>query len=98
MKNLLPFVFIACMGLVSCGESPTADFTWSPENPKAGETVQFTNHSENAKRYDWNLGNMNISSEESPTAVYDQPGNYIIDLLACKGLRCDEKTVTIEVE
>lgn len=98
MKNLQPFFILISLAFTACGESPTADFTWSPRHPKAGETVRFTNLSENAKRYDWNLGNMSISSEENPSVVYDQPGSYIVDLLACKGLRCDEKTVTIEVE
>ncbi|MBX3164527.1 MAG: PKD domain-containing protein [Bacteroidetes bacterium] len=83
--------------LFSCGKKPTADFTWSPQNPKAGQEMQFTNQSTDAKKYDWNLGNMKISSEANPKNTYDNAGNYIIDLTARNGMKSNTKTVTITV-
>lgn len=38
-----------CFLLAGCGKQPAANFTWSPQNPKAGEEVQFTNTSVDAK-------------------------------------------------
>jgi len=95
MKNIiLPFI---CFALISCGKKPESNFTYSPQNPKAGQEVQFTNTSIDAKKYDWNLGNMKISSEDNPKNVYENEGNYIIDLTARNGLKTDVKTVTIKV-
>ena len=90
-------VIFTCVSLLSCGKEPTANFTWSPQNPKAGQQVQFTNNSVDAKKYSWNLGNMKISSDANPKNVYDQPGNYIVDLTARNGLNSDTKTITITV-
>lgn len=81
--------------LSGCGKKPQANFTWSPQSPKAGEEVQFTNTSADAKSYDWNLGNMKISSEVNPKNTYINAGEYIVDLTARNGLKSDTKTVTI---
>jgi PKD repeat protein len=97
MKRIFIICF-ACLILQSCGKQPVADFTWEPENPKAGDEVHFTNLSKDAKRYSWNLGDMNISKETNPTHSYEEAGEYIIDLYAYKGLMSDLKTVTITVE
>ena len=96
MKNTLKLA-LAVLLLSSCGKKPTANFTWSPATPKAGQAVQFNNSSVDAKKYDWNLGNMKISSEANPKNTYDKAGNYIVDLTARNGLKSDTKTVTITV-
>jgi peptidyl-prolyl cis-trans isomerase B (cyclophilin B) len=83
---------------VSCGEKPEADFRWAPLEPVAGETVKFTNLSQNAKSYSWNFGDMSIGSEANPTHVYKKSGTYIVDLRAHNGLRSHEKTVNIVVK
>lgn len=83
--------------LASCGEQPTADFTWEPNEPKAGEEVKFTNLSIDAKSYSWNFGDMSIGDEKNPTHTYEKSGSYIVDLMAHNGLSSDEKTVTIKV-
>ncbi len=96
MKNLIILSF-ACIILQSCGKNPVADFTWSPQNPGAGQEVQFTNISLDAKSYDWNLGNMKVSRETNPKNTYINAGDYIIDLTAHNGLKSDTKTVTITI-
>lgn len=82
---------------ISCGKKPTANFTWRPNTPKAGEKVVFTNTSTDAKKYDWNLGNIKISSDKNPKNIYDAAGNYIVDLTAHNGLKSSTKTYTITV-
>jgi PKD repeat protein len=96
MKKIVIFLLIQ-VGITNCGKKPESNITWSPENPKAGEEVQFTNTSIDAKKYSWNLGNAKISSEKNPKNVYDREGSYIIDLTASSGLKSDIKTVTIDV-
>ncbi|MFN8205895.1 MAG: PKD domain-containing protein [Bacteroidales bacterium] len=95
MKNIL--IIAVALLLYSCGPDINADFTWSPINPKAGEPVEFTNLSEGAWGYSWNFGDMSIGDEKNPKHTYKNPGNYIIDLTATRGLRSDTKTVTIVV-
>lgn len=96
MKLYLNSILLVFL-LNSCSEKPTADFTWSPTNPKAGEEVQFMNTSIQAKKYDWNLGNLKISSEANPKNTYEKEGDYIIDLTARNGLKSDTKTITLTV-
>ncbi|MBX3164827.1 MAG: PKD domain-containing protein [Bacteroidetes bacterium] len=96
MKKSVIRIFV-CVILCGCGKKPTANFTWSPQNPKAGQEMQFTNTSTDAKKYDWNLGNMKISSEKDPKNTYDNAGEYIIDLTAHNGVKSSTKTVTITV-
>lgn len=96
MKKAVIIIFAGAL-LTSCGKQPIADFTWSPQNPKAGEEVQFTNTSIDSKSYDWNLGNMKVSSETNPKNIYTKAGDYIIDLTAHNGLKSDTKTVTITI-
>jgi len=95
--STLIVLFAIVLLLNSCGSNPEADFTWSPQNPKAGEEVQFTNLSRDAKKYSWNLGDMNVSKETNPKHTYKSAGNYIVDLSASNGLKSDIKTETITV-
>jgi PKD repeat protein len=90
-------ILVATVLLCSCGKKPEADFTWSPESPKAGQEVKFTNLSSNAKSYSWNFGDMSIGNDKNPTHIYKNAGDYIVDLTASSGLRSDTKTVTIKV-
>jgi PKD repeat protein len=96
MKKLAGLLCI-CILLVSCGKKPEANFSWTPQKPKAGEEVNFINTTSNGKTYSWNLGNMKISSEENPKNIYDKEGEYIVDLTAHNGLKSDTKTLTITV-
>lgn len=94
-KALISAAFITLIS--SCGSQPTADFKWSPQAPKAGENVTFTNTSLDAKSYSWNFGDMSIGSEANPVHIYKNKGSYIIDLSVHNGLKSDVKTVTITV-
>jgi len=96
MKKVFIFLLFNIM-LTSCGEQPQADFTWTPINPKSGEKVQFTNTSTNGKKYDWNLGNIKVSKEMNPTNIYENPGDYIIDLSVRNGAKSDVKTINLTV-
>lgn len=58
----------------------------------------FTNSSVNAATYEWNFGDGNTSTEESPTHVYVDPAEYAVTLIATSegGLSTElTKTITI---
>jgi PKD repeat protein len=90
-------ILSAALILASCGKNPQADFSYTPAQPKAGQTVQFTNLSTEARTYSWNFGDMSIGKDENPAHVYQKAGDYIIDLTASAGLKSDTKTVTIHI-
>jgi PKD repeat protein len=87
---------MACF-ITSCGIKPEADFSYSPSNPTSGQTIQFQNKSSDAKSFSWNFGDLSIGSEENPLHVYEQPGEYIVELSVSRGLKSDSKTITLVV-
>ena len=64
----------------------------SSTEDKAPAEVTFTNESVNAETYEWDFGDGDFSSEESPKHLYQSSGNYLVTLKATKG----KKTTTTE--
>lgn len=80
-------------------DTPHADFTYSPSSPIAGQTVKFTNRSENAGSYIWGFGTGTSSREENPTVKYDKQGTYTVTLMAysLNATKVDRATETVIV-
>lgn len=97
MKKFLLNIIIF-FSIVGCGKHPVADFTYTPQNPKVGDAIQFTNLSIDAKSYSWNFGDMSIGSETNPIHTYTIPGDHILDLTAHRGLKSNTKTITIRIQ
>lgn len=75
-----------------------ACFDFSPNsNIKVGDTLIFSNCSENATKYFWDFGDGNISNEKLPIHSYDNYGNFDILLSVSNENNSDTllKTVTI---
>ncbi len=57
-----------------------------------GLTMNFTSQSQNATKLLWDFGDPNIttdtSSQANPTYTYNQPGNYLVTLIAEPGDTC----------
>ncbi|HQQ21309.1 MAG TPA: choice-of-anchor L domain-containing protein, partial [Bacteroidales bacterium] len=51
---------------------PTADFTWTPDEPTNGRPIQFTNTStgEEITDFHWNFGDGGVSINENPVHAY----------------------------
>ena len=60
----------------------TADFTASPTAALVGQTITFTNLTQNADTYLWDFGDGNTSTLENPTHTYSAPGTYTVQLIA----------------
>ncbi|NPA34009.1 MAG: PKD domain-containing protein [Chlorobi bacterium] len=60
----------------------TADFIASPTAALVGQTINFTNLSQNADSFIWDLGDGNTSTATNPTHVYTSPGTYTVQLIA----------------
>lgn len=61
-----------------------------------GQTVTFTNFSEDADEFEWDFGDGNTSDEEDPVHTYDSDGTYTVTLTAI-GV-CGPETATLVIE
>lgn len=63
---------------------PTADFTFLPKEPKAGEEVSFADKSTDKDgsivSWSWDFGDGATSSEAEPTHAFSKAGNYTVTL------------------
>lgn len=59
---------------------PTLRFSWTPEKPRYGTTVQFVNESVGDLKWSWDFGNGQTSAEKNPKTAYAKPGLYTVRL------------------
>lgn len=67
------------MLMMSCGKN-NVDFTWSPQSPRAGQLVTFSNTSESGEDWEWTFGDISTSTSKSPSKIYRKPGVYTVTL------------------
>ncbi len=84
LRNIAILAFGASMLLTSCAK-PFADFILPSSEPIAPAEVRFENTSKKGEVYEWDFGDGNISTEESPSHTYSTSGNYLVKLKATKG-------------
>ena len=68
-----------CCALIACKKN-NIDFTYSPEAPRAGESVVFSNLSDSGEDWLWTFGDGATSTLKSPTHIYKRPGDYVVML------------------
>lgn len=65
-------------------QPPIADFSFSPQNPEVGEEIAFTDLSidtdGNIVSYNWDFGDGSTSSQQNPTHIYSNSGNFNVVL------------------
>lgn len=79
MKKQITILFALAMTLLGCNKI-TVDFTYSPTEPKAGESVVFTNNSSAGEKWDWNFGDNSTTTNKNPRHVFKKPGTYLVTL------------------
>ena len=80
MNNKILLFIALTMIIVGC-KKVSVDFTYSPANPRAGETVLFTNASSAGEDWMWTFGDNSTSLLKNPNKIYKQPGTYNITLM-----------------
>ncbi len=68
-----------CCVLIACNRNDV-DFTYSPEVPRAGQGVTFSNQSTSGEEWAWSFGDGVTSTLKSPTHTYKKPGKYVVTL------------------
>lgn len=78
MKKIYILLTICC-ALIAC-KNNNVDFSFSPDKPRAGEKVLFSNLSDSGEDWEWTFGDGSTSSLKSPSHVYKRPGDYVVVL------------------
>ena len=60
--------------------------------------IAFTNVSNFANQYEWDFGNGNTSTDEFPTHIYLNAGNYPTELIAINTNGCPNDTLEIDIQ
>ncbi|VVB79491.1 PKD domain protein [uncultured archaeon] len=63
--------------------TPVVAFSWLPESPEEGQSVQFTDGSsayDSPMTYSWSFGDSATSTEQNPTHTYGDNGVYTVTL------------------
>lgn len=83
---------------INVAREVVACFTISPEEAiHVGDTIYFTNCSEEATDFTWSFGDTETSAEVEPFHIYAQPGTYEVSLVASKNDDSQTLTKTINV-
>ena len=77
-------LLLGALLFTSCAR-PIADFSYSTDTRIAPANVTFQNESKKALTYEWDFGDGNKSTEETPRHQYLSSGNYTIILRASNG-------------
>jgi parallel beta-helix repeat protein len=76
---------------------PIANFNANPTSGYISLSVQFTDLSQNAEARAWDFGDGTSSTEQNPTHIYSEAGNYTIKLTVSNTNGTDSKLATIMV-
>jgi PKD repeat protein len=76
---------------------PVASFNANPTSGYVPLTVQFIDVSQNAESRTWDFGDGTSSTEQNPTHIYSEAGNYTIKLTVSNTNGTDSKLATIMV-
>ncbi len=83
------------LAFVACKRNEVM-FTYSPETPRAGQTIRFSNQTEEGEEWAWDFGDNTTSTSKSPVKTYKLPGEYTVTLKVDNKLaRTYTKTVTV---
>jgi gliding motility-associated-like protein len=75
---------ITYTNLVTVYAKPKADFDYDPKDPDVLEhaLVNFTNLSQGASNYQWYYVNTMFSTQENPNYIFQDPGKFLVTLIA----------------
>lgn len=78
MKKIL-IVLTLCCAVVACKKNDVS-FSYSPQTPRAGQPVTFSNHSSSGEEWEWTFGDGATSTLKSPSHTFKRPGEYDVIL------------------
>jgi len=93
-----PYALVISGDIGTAGTAPTANFTWSPTSPAAGQNVRFSDASTGSPTsWEWTFGDGGTSTERNPTHTYSAPGAYHVHLVVTNSFGSGQLTKSITV-
>ena len=91
------FIFTCCSDNDESPTPPSADFSFNEDLQSAPATINFTNLSANSDYVIWDFGDESTSTQDNPSHLYDEAGNYNVKLIAVNSDGIDEinKEITL---
>lgn len=80
MKRSIIYLSILLTFCVGC-KRVEVDFSYAPTDPRAGETVTFTNLCTEGEEWLWTFGDNATSLAKNPNHIYKKPGTYLVTLM-----------------
>ena len=71
------------------GPALFTEFERSPVTCKVPQTIDFTNYTEDATSFIWNMGDGKSYTDSNVRHTFTQPGDYIVSLIAYNPLACN---------
>lgn len=68
-----------CCALIACKKN-SVDFTYTPTEPRAGQSVRFSNMTTTGEEWEWTFGDGGTASVKYPSHTYTKPGTYTVTL------------------
>jgi len=98
-QSITSITFLSLLILFGCSKEilPVASFTINKSTADVGETVSFSNLSENSTDNIWDFGDGNASAELNPTHIYENIGTYTVSLTVYGNGNKDTSMNTIEI-
>ncbi|MBC7775526.1 MAG: PKD domain-containing protein, partial [Phycisphaerae bacterium] len=86
--------------LPPCPTPTMAGFTSSATTIAPGETVNFSNTSQNASSYDWTLNGSSFGNQQNASYTFTAPGTYTVVLTAqpANTFLCDKATASVVIQ
>lgn len=78
-KNYIALFAATVLALSGCKEKEV-NFTYSPDTPRAGQTISFTNNTAEGETWEWTFGDGTSASSKNPTKIYKKAGQYTVTL------------------
>lgn len=78
MKKTLTYM-LCLLAIVACKKNEV-NFSYSPAEPRAGESVRFSNLTSEGEDWAWDFGESSTSTTKSPVKTFRLPGTYKVTL------------------
>lgn len=80
MKRSIAYLSMLLVFCVGC-KRINVDFSYTPTEPRAGETVTFTNLCTEGEEWSWTFGDNTTNLAKNPKHIYKKPGIYLVTLM-----------------